>query len=142
MNSIDRFWGEYRWLSNFYPSLLNLDGRDYPTVEHYYQASKASTEEDHEFVRLSPSPGEAKERGQKIPLRIDWEENKVSVMRYALEAKFQNTGLRTALLETGDLQLEEGNTWGDTFWGVCRGKGQNYLGRLLMEIRETLRCLS
>jgi len=43
------------------------------------------------------------------------------------------------LLATGDQELIEGNTWGDRFWGVCDGEGQNQLGRLLMELRNELR---
>jgi predicted NAD-dependent protein-ADP-ribosyltransferase YbiA (DUF1768 family) len=43
------------------------------------------------------------------------------------------------LLETGDAELIEGNDWGDTFWGVCGGKGNNFLGKLLMEVRKELR---
>jgi predicted NAD-dependent protein-ADP-ribosyltransferase YbiA (DUF1768 family) len=34
--------------------------------------------------------------------------------------------------------LIEENTWGDTFWGICKGQGENHLGRLLMQIRDEL----
>lgn len=47
--------------------------------------------------------------------------------------------LRTKLLSTGDLEIIEGNHWGDTFWGVCNGTGENHLGRILMQVREDLR---
>lgn len=47
--------------------------------------------------------------------------------------------LTELLLVTGDAELIEGNTWGDTTWGVCRGKGENLLGKILMAVRETLR---
>lgn len=57
-------------------------------------------------------------------------------MRELLKQKFAKEPFRTWLLNTGNEQLVEGNTWGDTFWGVCNGKGKNYLGALLMEIRE------
>lgn len=38
---IKEFQGEYRWLSNFWPARVVLDGVEYPTVENAYQASKA-----------------------------------------------------------------------------------------------------
>lgn len=40
---------------------------------------------------------------------------------------------------TGDVELVEGNWWGDRFWGVCDGVGENRLGRCLMEVRKELR---
>jgi predicted NAD-dependent protein-ADP-ribosyltransferase YbiA (DUF1768 family) len=49
--------------------------------------------------------------------------------------------LRQRLLDTGDQDLVEGNTWGDTFWGVCRGQGSNWLGRILMDVRAELNGL-
>ena len=50
------------------------------------------------------------------------------------------TELGEKLKATGDGQIVEGNTWGDTFWGVCGGRGQNWLGRLLMERRALLQA--
>jgi predicted NAD-dependent protein-ADP-ribosyltransferase YbiA (DUF1768 family) len=50
----------------------------------------------------------------------------------------RNPELRVKLLNTGDLQLVEGNYWGDTFWGVCNGKGENHLGKILMRVRKEL----
>ena len=51
----------------------------------------------------------------------------------------QNPDLLQKLLDTGDAHLEETNTWKDTFWGVCKGEGQNNLGKILMSVREELR---
>ena len=52
------------------------------------------------------------------------------------KAKFtQNTDLLKKLLDTGDAELVEGNTWGDRVWGVCKGEGENRLGKILMRIR-------
>lgn len=60
-------------------------------------------------------------------------------MRALLMVKFAPaTELAERLLATGDAQLVEGNTWGDTFWGVCDGVGENHLGRLHMWIRSML----
>jgi hypothetical protein len=56
-------------------------------------------------------------------------------MRECLSQKFADPTLRARLLETGDRDLIEENTWNDRFWGVCRGHGGNHLGKLLMAIR-------
>lgn len=59
-------------------------------------------------------------------------------MEDLLRQKFSKTPLRRLLLATGEAELIEGNTWGDTYWGVCHGVGQNHLGCLLMKIRGEL----
>ena len=62
-------------------------------------------------------------------------------MRTCLIEKFSDPVLRDKLMATGNCQLIEGNTWGDRYWGVCDGVGQNHLGRLLMEIRDQIQGL-
>ena len=57
-------------------------------------------------------------------------------MRDALIQKFSDKKLQKKLIDTGDAELIEGNWWGDKFWGVCEGEGENHLGKLLMEVRE------
>ena len=75
-----------------------------------------------------------------MPLRDDWEAVKIQIMYQIVYAKFsQNPLLKQKLLDTGDAYLQEGNTWYDTFWGVCNGVGQNNLGYILMRVREELR---
>lgn len=75
-----------------------------------------------------------------MKMREDWEAIKIDVMRYCLQEKFSaGSDLAAKLIATGDCELVEGNTWGDVFWGVCRGTGENRLGRLLMERREELK---
>ncbi len=56
-------------------------------------------------------------------------------METILRDKFSDSKLRQKLLETGNEELVEGNEWSDFFWGVCNGKGQNQLGKLLMKLR-------
>ena len=86
--------------------------------------------------------GQAKRLGSQIPLRHDWEQVKLDVMETILRDKFtRHSGLRVQLLDTGDRELVEQNTWGDRFWGVC-GVGENHLGRLLVKIRTGLRDAS
>lgn len=134
--AIDDFRGRYFFLSNFSPSPIRHGGILYPTVEHAYQAGKILDMEIRRALAIYPTPGDAKKMGRKLKMRDDWDEVKVPRMRTCLKKKFQDPSLRRKLLETGDQELIEGNTWGDTFWGVYRGKGKNMLGILLMEVRR------
>lgn len=141
---ISSFSNNYRFLSNFFNSPIVVDSKLYPTVEHYYQASKTLTESAHEAIRNAKSPGEAKRMGGRTVLRPDWENIKHEVMWKGLWAKFtQNPNLKVLLKLTGDARLVEGNYWHDNIWGSCScpkcasTEGQNILGKMLMEIRKT-----
>jgi ribA/ribD-fused uncharacterized protein len=115
----------------------------YPTVEHAFQAAKTLDPTGREMIRRATSPKQAKALGYKVKLRPDWESVKLNVMEQCLREKFKpGTQLSQELLATGSRELVEGNTWNDTFWGVCRGQGKNHLGRLLMKIRKELEELS
>jgi len=137
--TIDSFRGEHDYLSNFYSCPVEYDGLTYQNTEAAFQAAKCVDRNEREkFVSLSP--GQAKKLGRKVDLREDWETVKIDVMRDVLKSKFSlNSELREKLIATGDVELIEGNHWNDRFWGVCRGKGQNHLGKLLMELREILK---
>jgi ribA/ribD-fused uncharacterized protein len=137
---IDRFHGEYRFLSNFWPARVMLGGQEYPSVEHAYQAAKSHSPAEREAIRTTASPGEAKRMGQRLACRrADWEEVKIEIMRDLVSQKFSGGPLLDLLLDTGDQELIEGNDWGDTFWGVCRDRGENHLGKILVAIREERR---
>lgn len=72
-------------------------------------------------------------------MRPDWDDVKVDVMEEIVYAKFtQNENLMHMLVLTEDMPLIEGNSWGDTFWGVCDGVGENNLGKILMRVRDRL----
>lgn len=134
------FFDNYRWLSNFHECEIALQGLKYRSSEHAYQAMKTIRTTDRKRVRDAPTPNAAKHMGQIVPLRDGWEEMKVAKMREVLRCKFiQNPYLRILLDNTGNLYLEETNYWGDVFWGVCDGKGENKLGTLLMQLRAELR---
>ena len=140
MDKISSFKGEFFFLSNFYEAPVTYDGIEYRNGEAAFQAQKVALPNDRrrEFVLLGPS--EAKKLGRRVPLRKDWEDVKVEIMRGVVAAKFeQNPELAEALLETGDAYLEEGNDWGDRTWGTVNGAGQNLLGQILMEERERLK---
>jgi ribA/ribD-fused uncharacterized protein len=136
---IGPFDGRYSFLSNFYRSPVTLDGLEYPSVEHAYQAAKTTDPEERATVREALTPGLAKRLGRQVHLRPDWEDVKLAVMADLLRQKFDRPPLAKALLETGDEELVEVNYWRDTYWGVFHGTGENHLGRLLMERREQLR---
>jgi ribA/ribD-fused uncharacterized protein len=140
---IKRFDGDYRFLSNFGACVpFEHEGITYPTTEHFYQAMKSLATETRQKIADMKTPGETKKAGKKLAIRPDWESVKEDVMRLALKLKFvEGSDLAQDLLDTGDAKLIEGNTWGDTYWGVDlrTGVGQNRLGKLLMERREELK---
>lgn len=141
MTRIDKFTGDYRFLSNFYPVFIMYQDVIYPTLEHAYQAQKTLDEDLRLAIAATPRqlPGRAKRAGARLLLRPDWEAVRVSVMYELLKLKYQlGTDLAARLLETGNADLVEGNTWGDRFWGVFAGEGQNWLGRLTMLVRAEL----
>lgn len=130
----------YFQFSNFYYAPITIEGKKYPTTEHYFQACKFLDPAQHEKVRLAPTPREAKFLGRKFPLRSDWEEIKEDVMRRALEEKFtQHRDLRDLLLGTGKAVLIEWSPT-DKYWGAHENGGSNRLGFLLMGLRDFLRA--
>lgn len=134
--TIRQFAGDYRFLSNF-------DGPfpDGTTVEHRFQAAKTTDPAERAWVLAAPTPAGAKRRGRKVTLRPDWQQVKDGVMLEQVRAKFADPELAAALRATGDEELQEGNTWNDTYWGVSlkTGRGRNRLGRILEQVRAELR---
>lgn len=135
------FFGPYRFLSNFHFVNVEYDGMVYRTTEHAYQAAKTLDSEARQRIQRMTAPRDARAAGQLVKYRDDWEQIKSSVMYDLSCQKYANDPLRSMLLATEDAFLEETNTWGDVYWGVCNGKGQNMLGKILMNIRAELRLL-
>lgn len=139
MDAIRGFFEANRFLSNFWPARVTYGGVTFDSVENAYQAAKcADAAEMAAFMPLTPK--EAKERGSTVALRPDWFDIRIDVMRGLLMQKFNHPDLRMQLLATGDALLVEDNDWGDQFWGVCEGIGENNLGKLLMAVRSHLRA--
>lgn len=138
---IDKFDDtEFRFLSNFYPAAVNYEDIVYATSEHAYQAAKTLDINQRHNIAMLETPGKAKKYGKTVRLRPAWDDIKISIMKEIVESKFQqNPKLIEKLLATDDAILIEGNTWGDKFWGVCDGEGENNLGKILMYVRECLR---
>lgn len=146
----DAFDDENPWaaLSNFYVgepfyvAAVPWPGA-YTTGEHAFQAQKAISEADSDFVRQAYGPAVAKARGRNIVLRPDWEQSKIVVMRQVLLAKFAAGRVEAVvLLATGQAELVEGTWWNDRVWGVDLTRpdrpGRNELGKLLMARRTEL----
>lgn len=137
---ITQFIAEDYYLSNFFPAVLEYNGIRFLNSEAAFQAQKTLDKaEQMKFSNLPPN--KAKALGRRVKLREDWEEVKDQIMYEVVKAKFeQNPTLLEKLLSTGNAYLEEGNTWGDDYWGVpFGGTGQNKLGHILMRLREEFR---
>ena len=140
--TIDSFSGDYDFLSNFYPCSVIYDGYIYPSSEAAFQAAKCIKRSER-LIFTQLSPNEAKKLGRKVELREDWEGVKNKIMLEIVINKFvYNPKLAQKLLDTGETRLVEGNTWNDTYWGVCNGVGKNHLGAILMEARSYLRSVA
>ena len=139
---ISLFRDKYFFLSNFYPVEIKLDGIVYPNAETAFQAQKTLDVEERRKFSMLKNPVQAKRLGRKVKLRDDWEEVKLDIMTEVVSQKFlQHPHLIEMLLQTGDEELIEGNKWGDRFWGVCKGKGENHLGKILMKIRDAYKSI-
>lgn len=136
---IDCFRGDYYFLSNFYTAHFKYNGLAFRNSEAAFQAQK--TDDVSVMVLFGDlKGGEAKKLGRRVQLIEDWEQKKIKVMCNVVKEKFkQNEDLKSRLFETGNVYLEEGNQWGDTYWGVCNGRGKNILGQILMKVREDFR---
>lgn len=133
---IHQFQGQYRFLSNFHPVEVHYAGHPFPSVENAYQYSKSRL---HLGEFQCATAGQARRMGRRFPLRADFESEKLDTMYALVLEKFtRHHELAVRLKATGDSVLVEGNTWGDRFWGICNGTGENHLGRILMRVRWQL----
>lgn len=140
---INEFKGDYRWLSNFEPVKITIDGVTYPSVEHAYMSAKC---DDHEWKKYcsdsSNTAGDVKKKSREVQLVDNWDNKKFIIMQICLEQKFEQEPFRSKLIKTGTQNIVEGNYYNDTIWGVdlkyTPNIGENHLGRLLMKIRGKL----
>lgn len=145
MKKITSFREEYRFLSNFYQCPFEYNGLTYPNAEAAFQAQKCSNDEDRIKYTLQKNPVRVKQMGKKEPnLPSDWDEISYGIMKDILHAKFSVPELAEKLKATDGYYLEEGNHWHDNRWGKCTcekcstKEGQNWLGKILMDIRDEL----
>ena len=142
-----RAWHAYGEFSNFYMAEVHIDGKTWPSTEHYYQASKFPTDPEYqEKMRTTPKCGSVFRLGKRRQgFHPDWEKVKDDVMFKALKVKFSpdhHPELCEKLLSTGDAQLVE-HVKRDRYWGdggdMGTGKvGKNMLGKLLMKVRDEI----
>ena len=144
--------GKHGFLSNMacaqtgWPALrFRMSELEFPSAEHTYMAAKDTRVEVRKQIAQAPSPftakklGKAPSRGGIVTLRSDWEEKKLLIMLTIVRQKFAHPAYGKMLLATGNALLVEGNKHGDTFWGSVNGKGENWLGKILMLVRQELR---
>lgn len=147
---IKGFFGEYRFLSNFWPAKVIFDGDEYTASENAYQAAKYKKDQRDYLKKCSPKEAVVfvRENIEGAYTKEQWDNLKFQIMRSLLVQKFDknlNPENFKKLIETGDKYLEETNYWEDTYWGVSKsniseeGIGENNLGKLLMEIRDNLK---
>lgn len=142
---VEMFRGEYAFLSNYWMGDFKWRNNFFHSAEQAFAYAKtfvAESTAQESFQRgilRSETPGEAKKLGRSVPLTdvSVWDSMKIQYMREIVHAKFSAPKLNLVgpLLNTGAMMLVEGNTWNDTFWGRCNGKGYNHLGAILMEER-------
>jgi len=132
---------EYGWCSNFWRVEQTVDGKKYPTNEHFYQSFKAKYPDTQEWIQNAPSAFLAMKAGRMLRVGKDmvdsWDDIKVGIMMVGLRAKFfHNEDLRdNKMLKTGNAIFHEDSPT-DMIWGK---KGQDMLGRLLCQVREEIR---
>jgi ribA/ribD-fused uncharacterized protein len=133
---ITAFRGRWTRLSNYSLCSIMYKGHFYTSVEHAYQAMKSLDPDVQRRIREQPSPAAAKRLARAVELRADWDNVKISIMRELLLEKFSQEPDKSLLMSTTGEGLVEGNWWGDIFWGQCPlGTGENWLGKLLMQLR-------
>ena len=131
------FRDEYRFLSNFYIHPIVYDGVEYKTTEHAYQALKFSDPEIRKEIMNCSTPGKTKRMARQYQAHVNptFVDRKRKIMYDINKIKFSDPELAQKLAEI-DEPIVEGNTWGDTFWEVCDGEGENHLGKILERIKK------
>lgn len=134
------------FLSNFERTPFYVDGKVYPTNEHYYQSQKTDDPELSRWIRYSPHARLAMVLGRQVEhnkylkekyMKKNWDEKKNDVMLKGLRAKFSVSFLAYQLRQTGDAVLHEDNPE-DFYWAIADGTGQSMLGKLLMQVRDEI----
>lgn len=140
---INSFRGYHAWLSNMYECKVEFMGHKFKSVENAYMYAKNPNDLEWLNKCLTMSPGDVKKASKMIKLRDDWENVKLAIMYNLLKQKFAQEPFRTNLIETRNENIVEGNRWNDTFWGVdiksSPNIGENWLGRLIMDVRTKIK---
>lgn len=133
---ISGFSNDWRWLSNMWPARIKFRGVTFQCSESAYQASKFSSDKKT-FNHFSSLTGvDAKKESKKYVEDANFKNVRLETMYEIVKIKFSYAPLKKMLCLTKDADIIESNTWGDTFWGVCDGEGENHLGLILKRIRN------
>jgi ribA/ribD-fused uncharacterized protein len=121
---------------------FELDGAEWPSVEHYYQAMKFEDAAYREQIRTAPHPAAATELGKskKHGRRKDWDKVKETYMSRGTYIKCRtHPEVARALLASGERPILETSQY-DYYWGCGRDtRGHNTYGKVLMKVRGQLR---
>lgn len=149
----DESKGEYRNFSNMSEHRIAVDGGEFPTVEHYFQAMKAKEFKDDEIyekIIKAKSAKAAKALGKKVKgfEKEVWDAKRDDIMRLGIRTKFvQHPELRKQLQETGERMIGEADAR-NTYWGIGtsqtsekskhpdKWRGQNKIGKIMMDLRK------
>jgi len=140
------FYGRGHLFSNFTPLAFveDLPSKEkivWKTREHRYQASKFEFKSPMwERIHKAPTPSTAKRLGRTPGMRNDWNAIRDEVMKETIQLCIKcNPRLKEFLWSTGKRHIAE-HTTADLYWGDGghKGGGQNQLGKILMEIRDSL----
>lgn len=149
MNDVIMFYrakGPYGCFSNLWRCDVKFEGKVFPTAEHAYQYAKPRKERVRDWLMQCPSASLlAVTAHALLPWDVapGWSQVRHARMRAVVEAKFrQHPDLAHILLSTQDAELIESATVDNETnrrWGQVKGKGTNWLGKILMEVRAMLR---
>jgi ribA/ribD-fused uncharacterized protein len=134
-----QFRKQYDYLGNMYIIPVCYRGIQFEASEIAYVYSKCANKEQAHQIAILGDPYEAKKLGKSVQLIENWNKRKVKIMHEIVYAKFSQNPMIASKLAALEGDIVEENTWGDTFWGVCNGTGDNYLGQILMQVRKTLK---
>lgn len=136
--TIMRFRGFYNFLSNMFECSVTWEGLTYTCAESAFQSAKVLDLNDR--IRFTKMDGvTAKNEGNKVKLREDWDSVKFNIMYEIVKAKFtQNHHLRNKLVETEDELIVEGNPYNDKFYENFGFKEGNVLGKIIMRVRDEI----